>query len=148
MRKITPVFVLALAMMSNPVFAHHPAIDMVDSETYLMISDLVADTPHATLVFDEDMGSNGTTTIEVQSVSDAEEMIDNYLLAALSLLDEEITVSITFGEELETAASSYQSENDNNNRWLEGDDWGRGVVITVDTLLCGYGVPCEDILDE
>ncbi len=96
------------------------------------------------------MGSDDTTTITVPSVSDAEEMIDDYLLADLSLLDEDVTITITFGEESIETRSSVQSDNNNNNRWIEGDDWGREVIITVDTLLCDPDVEgdCVDILDE
>ena len=144
MKKIVTTFALGLALAASPVLAHHPAADMVPEETYVMIDDIVSDTPHATLVFDDDMGS---TTITAPSVSDAEEMINDYLLAALSVLEEDVTVTITFGEELEAASSSGQS---NSNKWSEGDDWGREVIISVDTLLCDpdSAEGCVDILDE
>ncbi len=58
-----------------------------------------------------------------------------------------MTVTITFGEELEAAGSSDQS---NSKKLSEGDDWGREVSITVDTLLCDPDSTegCVDILDE
>jgi hypothetical protein len=141
MRKIVTTFVLGLALVASPALAHHPAADMVDADIYAMIDELVSDTPHATLVFDDSMGMNDTTTITVPSVSDAEDLIADYLLATLSLLDEDVTVSITFGEDVETDAESSSVQSD---KWIERDDWGRQVIITVDTLLCVEG-NCVDI---
>ena len=145
MKKILITVALGLALAATPVLAHHPAADMVDAEIYAMIDELVSDTPHATMVFDDTMGAE-TTTITVPSVSDAEDIIDGYLLAAISLLDEDVTVSITFGEEVsvEEARSSASTES---SKWTERDDWGRQVIITVNTLLCDPDIPdgCKDI---
>ncbi len=108
-----------------------------------MIDAMVADTPHATMVFDEVMG---TTTITAPSVSDAEDLVDEYLLAALSLLDEDVMITITFEDELEATTSSVQTD-----RWTERDDWGRTVIISIDTLLCTPMPPdytCNDILSS
>ncbi len=143
-KTLVTTIALGLALLASPVLAHHPAEDIVDEEIYAMIDEMVSDTPHATLVFDE-MGS--TTEITVPSVSDAEDMIADYLLADLSLLDEDVTVEITFGEDDATESSSVKSTS----HWLERDDWGRPVIITIDTLLCipdPITLECEDIVDE
>ncbi len=134
MKKIITTFALCLALAAVPALAHHPAEDIVDEEIYAMIDEMVADTPHADLVFDDDMG---TTTITADSVSAAEDLIDDGLLADLSLLDDEVTVTITFGEDVETLSSSGEDSQNgkNNNRWTETDEWGGQVVFTVDTLL-------------
>jgi len=51
---------------------------------------------------------NDTTTITADSVSAAEALIDDGLSADLSLLDEEMTVTITFGEDIEAATRSLE----------------------------------------
>ena len=132
--------------MSSPAPAHHPAADIVDEEVYAMIDEMVADTPHATLDFDDTMGEDGTTTITVPSVSDAEDMIDDYLLSTLSLLEEEVTVTITFAEEASIEAVSTGVQTD---KWGERDDWGKQVIIKVDTLLCNDPqFPCIGIVPD
>ena len=56
MKKAIQAVALTSLLASAAAFAHHPAADIVDPETYEMIDENVADTPHAELVFD-DMGN-------------------------------------------------------------------------------------------
>ena len=56
MKKLTFTTAMFMAMTATAAFAHHPAADIVDADTYAMIDENVADTPHADLVLD-DMGS-------------------------------------------------------------------------------------------
>ena len=88
-------------LIATPLWAHHPAEDILDDEIYAMIDDNVADTPHATLTFD-DMGN---TIITTESVSDAEDLLSSSLLAAFSLLGD-------LDQQVETAADAllYFSE--------------------------------------
>lgn len=146
MKKMVITFVLGLVLAAGPVLAHHPAENIVDAEVYAMINEMVLDTPHATMVFNENMGQMDQTIITVPSVSDAEDMIDDYLLAVLSLL-EDVTITITFGEYVELEASGNSDQSDN---WTERDYWGRQVIITVDTLLCEpYSADgCIDITED
>lgn len=130
MKKIVTSIVLCLALVASPVLAHHPAEDMVDPEIYAMIDSMVADTPHADLVFDE-MGM--TTTITTDSVSAAEDLIDDGLLATLSLLDDDVTVTISFGDEVVPESSLEQGGSGDG--WTETNDWGVEVIFTVDALL-------------
>ena len=58
MKAIIKAAVIASVFTASYAFAHHPAADIVDPETYEMIDENVADTPHADLTFD-DMGGNG-----------------------------------------------------------------------------------------
>jgi hypothetical protein len=51
MKNILQVAVLTSFLASFSAFAHHPAEDIVDEDTYEMIDENVADTPHADLDF-------------------------------------------------------------------------------------------------
>lgn len=51
MQKFIRITALASLLASVPAFAHHPAADIVDEDTYEMIDENVADTPHADLDF-------------------------------------------------------------------------------------------------
>ena len=99
MKKILCTAAICLALSAAPAYSHHPAADMVDAEVYAMIDALVADTPHAELVFDDEMGDgDDTTVITTDNVSLAEDMIDDGLLADLSLLDGDVIVTIEFSD--------------------------------------------------
>ena len=138
MKKIVTAFAIFLALAAGAALAHHPAEDIVDDDIYAMINDMVSDTPHVTMDFDD---TEDTTTITADSVSVAEDLIDDGLLADLSLLDEEVTVTITFGDDVEAASRSVEGSKNGDN-WTERDDWGREVIFTVDTLLC-IDPPCK-----
>ena len=131
MKKTTIIVGLCFALVAGYALAHHPAADIVDAEIYAMIDSMVADTPHADIVFDDVMG---TTTITTDSVSAAEALIDDGLLANLSLLDEDVTATITFGADVEPMLLIV-SKGSTSPQWTERNDWGREVIITVDTLL-------------
>ena len=113
------------------VIAHHPAIDMVDEDIYALLSSLVADTPHAELVFDDDMGDgHDLTTIHIDNVSAADDLIDDGLLDDLSLLDGEVTINIEFPVEEASLLKSIEEVNrlGKNKKWSERR---RPVKITV-----------------
>jgi hypothetical protein len=150
MKKILCATAICLALSAAPAYSHHPAEDMVDPEVYAMIDALVADTPHADLVFDDDGMGLATTEIEIDYVSDAEDMIDDGLLADVSLLDGDTTVTIEFLDEAPDDESislmssveepiADQTANKKSSRagsqtgdsWTDGDDWGRKVIITI-----------------
>lgn len=95
MNKIIAILVVCLALAAGSSLGHHPAADIVGSEIYAMIDAMVADTPHANMVFDEEMGA---TTIRADSLTATEDLVDDGLLAAISLLDGDVTVTITFKE--------------------------------------------------
>jgi hypothetical protein len=56
MNKLTFTTAMIMAMTASSVFAHHPVSEMVDADTYELINENVADTPHIDMVVD-DMGS-------------------------------------------------------------------------------------------
>lgn len=126
---------LALFLFFTPsAFAHHPAEDMVDSEVYEMIDALVADTPHADLVFDDEMGQS-TTIISVDSVAATDILIMDGLLDAASLLDGEVEIYVSFPEAEEPLLRSFDDQSGSlnsgsyyNKKWSE---WGRPVEITI-----------------
>ena len=78
------------SMASMPVFAHHPAADMVDPEIYSMIDDNVADTPHADLTFD-DMG---------RDMEDAAAAMD--ITSDLSQLNDDMALDIDADPSIDT----------------------------------------------
>ena len=93
MRTLT--FLAVFALVAFPVIAHHPAADIVDEEIYAMIDEMVSDTPHAEMVFD-DMGG-GMTQVDISAqVRELESMIDDGLLSYTALLDGDVTLSIDF----------------------------------------------------
>lgn len=51
MKSMLQAAVLTSLLASFSAFAHHPVEDIVDEETWAMIDENVADTPHADLDF-------------------------------------------------------------------------------------------------
>ena len=94
MKKLLHTVVLLLALSAPLAWAHHPAADIVDPDVYAMIDSLVADTPHADLVF-EDMGTGRSDiTITASSIRTLESMIDDGLLDYALTLDGSVSVNI------------------------------------------------------
>ena len=91
---------LALLLSSTNLYAHHPAADIVDEEIYEMIDTMVADTPHASLTFDE-MGAGMTeTTITVDTMDEFETLItEEGLLEYVEVLDGVVDVDISFNDD-------------------------------------------------
>lgn len=143
MKRVLIVVAALLVINVSLVIAHHPAADIVDPEIYAMIDEMVSDTPHATLVFDDDMGDGmNTTVIEIDSVSAADNLIDDGLLDGVSLLDgydgEEVTITIEFPQEVESLLKSIDEVNQNNRNVKKWSEWGRPVTITINQ-------PCEAV---
>ena len=68
MNKLTFSTALVMALSTTAALAHHPAADMVDQETYEMITDNLvdADSPHLTMDLDT-MGSSMDLAVSEQS---------------------------------------------------------------------------------
>ena len=100
MKKLFATASLVMAMGVTPVFAHHPAADIVDEEIYAMIDSMVADTPHAEMTFDE-MGAGLTeTSITFYSVDDLENMIGREnLMEYIERLDGVVEVTIGMNDD-------------------------------------------------
>lgn len=100
MNKIFKLSVIALLLGSANAYAHHPAADIVDEEIYQEIDDMVSDTPHATLTFDEMGGGMTETTITTDSVSNLETLIvQDDLLEYIELLDGVVDVDLSFNDD-------------------------------------------------
>ena len=91
----TLVSLAVFTLVAFPVIAHHPAADIVDADIYAMIDSMVADTPHATMVF-EDMGGGMTQTDITAQIKELENIIADGLLRYTALLDGDVTLSIEF----------------------------------------------------
>ncbi len=100
MKEIFQLTTLALLLVSTNLYAHHPAADIVDEEIYAMIDSFVADTPHATLTFDEMGGGMAETSITTDSLSAFETLVAREdLLEYVELLDGVVDVSISFNDD-------------------------------------------------
>lgn len=136
MRKTTIFLIACLLLIPVLTFAHHPAADMVDEEIYGLIDEMVSDTPHADLEF-IDMGSIDMTIITTDTVSAAEDLIDEGLLADISLLDGDVTVSIEFIPESAIDSMKLmllpkgQGNEKGKKASMKWSEWGGPVKITV-----------------
>ena len=100
MKKVIAFGTLAFSLVAAPAFAHHPAEDIVDEEIYAMIDSMVADTPHATLDFDEMGGGMTETTITTDSAADLQDIIDDEnLLEYVERLGGDVSVEIDFNQD-------------------------------------------------
>jgi len=138
MKKIVSIFIFCQAFSLGTAIAHHPAEDIVDEEIYAMIDEMVADTPHATLEFD----GMGNTIITADSVSAAEDLIQDGLLADLSLLDD-VTVTVSFADGASSTILSLDgSQKQKGDRWAERDAWGGPVEFKVNKIIdCDLSCP-------
>jgi nicotinic acid mononucleotide adenylyltransferase len=98
MVKFLQLSALALAIATTNVSAHHPAADNIaDEDVYEMIDSMVADTPHASMTFDEMGGGMTETSITTDSLEEFEVLIEEQdLLGYVEQLDGVVDVSIQF----------------------------------------------------
>lgn len=100
MKKLFTLSALSLLLASTNLYAHHPAADIVDEEVYEMIDSMVADTPHATLTFDEMGGGMTETSITVDSMDEFETLVtEEGLLEYVEVLDGVVDVDISFNDD-------------------------------------------------
>lgn len=100
MHKYLKLLVPVALLGSANAYAHHPAADIVDEDIYEQIDSMVADTPHATLTFDEMGGGMTETTITVDSLREFENLIaQDDLLEYVELLDGVVDVSLDFNDD-------------------------------------------------
>jgi hypothetical protein len=92
MRKLLQITALATLLGAPAAFAHHPAADIVDA----MIDSMVADTPHADLVFTDMGGGMTEITVSSRDLRTLENLIDDGVLEYASMLDGDVDVAIDF----------------------------------------------------
>lgn len=91
---------VAMLLASGDLFAHHPAVDIVDEEIYEMIDLMVEDTPHATLSVDEMGGGMTEASITTDTLSDFEKLVaQEDLLEYVEQLDGTVDVSLSFNDD-------------------------------------------------
>lgn len=111
MNKFFQFCTLGLIIGSTNLYAHHPAADIVDEEIYEQIDSMVADTPHATLTFDEMGGGVTETSITTDSVDQLETLIaEEDLLEYVESLDGVVSVSIGFNDDNSVTMTVNQNQ--------------------------------------
>ena len=100
MTKFLKLSAFALLLASTNLYAHHPAADIVDEEIYATIDSMVADTPHASLTFEE-MGAGMTeTTVTVDTLDEFETLVtEEGLLEYVEVLDGVVDVDLSFNDD-------------------------------------------------
>lgn len=94
MKKIFQLGALALLPASTNLYAHHPAADTVDEESYAMIDSFVANIP------DETGAGITATSITTDSLSMFETLVARGdLLEYVESLDGVVDTSISFNED-------------------------------------------------
>lgn len=96
MRKLLKIATLATMLAAPAAFAHHPAADVVDPDIYAMIDSMVADTPHADMVFTDMGGGMTEITVISRDLRTLENLIDDGVLEYASMLDGDVDVAIDF----------------------------------------------------
>ena len=100
MKKLFRLSALVLLFASSHLYAHHPAADIVDEDVYAYIDSLVADTPHATMTFDEMGGGMTETSITTSSLDEFEVLVEEQdLLEYVERLDGVVDVSLRFNDD-------------------------------------------------
>lgn len=91
---------LVLLLGSTRLYAQHPAAEIIDADIYEQINSIVADTPHASLTFEEMVGGMTEASITTDSLSDLEELIvRDDLFEYVELLDGVVDVSVAFNDD-------------------------------------------------
>ena len=100
MKKHMKLGALVLLLGSTRLYAYHPAAEIVDAEIYEQIGSMVADTPHASLIFEEMGGGMTEASITTGSFSELEDLIvRDDLFEYVELLDGVVDVSVTFNDD-------------------------------------------------
>ena len=91
------ILLLGLLLMAAPSFSHHMAEGTVDEEIYTMIDAMVADTPHADLVF-SNVPETGVSvlTITTETSKFMEDLIEDGIMSYMPMLDGNVTVVIEY----------------------------------------------------
>ena len=113
MKRFFQFIAVAMVLGLMTAHAHHPTEDLLDGEIYERIDEMVSDTPHADMTFD-DMGDgeDGATeiVIETRSVRELEILVDDGLFNDAAMLDGEVIMEIIIDENGGVETTINQSE--------------------------------------
>ena len=104
------VLVLLLLAAAGAAIAHHAAAGIVDDDIYLMIDDLVADTPHGDMTLTDLGGGMMEILIVDVTIKEVEDMIEDGLLTYGGMLDGAVTAEITFASMRDIEVRILQEE--------------------------------------
>ena len=91
---------------TTAAFAHHPAADIVDAETYAMIDENVSDI-HADMIFDDEMGGD----VEVGGAAESRDDAGN---AGVDMGGDVEDVGAAMNGDLEDVGAAAESRDENN----------------------------------
>lgn len=129
MKKTLCLTAAFFALSFSYAYSHHPTY-YIDETIYERIDLIVADTPHADLVFEDDMGRTPdnimgemdednnviteetieTTTITTEKVQDVVDMVRSGILTNAAKLDGDVTINIDFTNEKSVTMTILQLE--------------------------------------
>lgn len=139
MKKLYILFAACLLMIAAQVSAHHPAEDIVDSDIYENIDEMVSQTPHDTMIESitpmTDMMESAeieaiVTKISTNSVGSAESLINRGLLSFTSMLTGDVTITIEYKRDTTVTDSEFKHNNSFENT-ESGVWWDTPVTITI-----------------
>ncbi|SHO43783.1 hypothetical protein [Desulfopila aestuarii] len=96
MKKCIGLFACCMLMSTTVALAHHP-LEEINEEIFLRVDEMIADTPHAEMVFD-DMGGGNSSSAELVIITDdmttLSNLIDDGLFNYVDQLVGVVTVTI------------------------------------------------------
>lgn len=97
MMKCIGLFTFSMLMVTGVALAHHPLED-INEEIFLLVDEMVADTPHADMVFDDmgvdNSGSSADLVIVTDDMTILTNLVDDGLFTYVDQLVGEVTVII------------------------------------------------------
>lgn len=97
MKKCIGLLACGMLMSTSVALAHHP-LEEINEEIFLLVDEMVADTPHADMVFDDMGGNNSSSSADLVIVTDdmttLTNLIDDGLFTYVDQLVGVVTVTI------------------------------------------------------
>ncbi|MDX2438982.1 MAG: hypothetical protein QNK40_00365 [Desulfobacterales bacterium] len=139
MKKVLIIAAMCLVIAAAPVFAHHPAADVVSDDVYAIIDEAVSQTPHVDMVFDDmsitavEMTDEKITTYYFKSLGAKTNELVMLILNHASILEGEVEILIEYADESsETLTQTNEDPSESGNIWNE---WGRPFYLTILQIL-------------
>lgn len=136
MKKILITAAIFLFLAVTPVFAHHPAADVVSEDVYEKIDAAVSQTPHVDMVqtfADEMTGTEPMRTYYFKSLGTKTNRLVMFILDHAAILEGNVEISIVYEDEDEDEDSKVLTQNDEDpsgstNTW---NVWGRPFFLNI-----------------